>query len=136
MAALQSDWVKRVASRLHGTVRDEVLAEPIGRTPDRMIDAALVVRGMSRAALFTPGAALAPHRERLAGMMAEHGLSPTDVVATHWDQLKEADQLCAVCANKERCAAWLDHGHDDDSPRKFCPNALVLERIKGRLGGW
>jgi len=136
MAALQPDWVKRVASRLHKTLRDDVLVEPFGRTPDRTIDAALVVRGMTRAELFTPGTALVPHRERLARMMAEHGLSPADVVVTHWDQLKEADQLCAVCANTERCSAWLDHGRDGDSPRKFCPNALVLDRIKGRLNGW
>ncbi|SDG43971.1 hypothetical protein SAMN05216241_1132 [Limimonas halophila] len=136
MAALSPDWITRGASRLRGMVRDTVLDAPLGRTPDRTIDAALVVRGITRAELFTPGTAVARHRERLARMVAEHGLSPAEVVATHWDHLKEADQVCAVCANKARCAAWLDGKGGDDSPRKFCPNALVLERIKGRLSGW
>jgi len=129
------EWIKQVALQALKPTQDDVLGEPIGRTPDRTLDAALVARGLTRAELFTPGTAIARHREHLARMIAEHGLLPADVVATHWGRLKEADQTCAMCANKARCATWLNHDRSGDSPRKFCPIALLLERIRDRVSG-
>ncbi|MGF1608713.1 MAG: hypothetical protein ACFCUQ_04910 [Kiloniellales bacterium] len=109
---------------------DDPLLHPLGRASDSAIDEALMARGLERADLFTPGTTLAPHRHRLAAMLAIQGLSPRDVVADHWPALKTADHRCAYCANSKRCESWLKWGCPNDAPRMFCPSAAAFEQIK------
>lgn len=104
------------------------LLHPLGRTSDRKIDLALATRRLERADLFKRRHTFAPHRHRIAAMLAVHKLSPRQIVAHYWPELKRADHLCAHCIDQIRCERWLRGRYADDTPRKFCPNAITFER--------
>lgn len=127
-----TEAVEQMSVRVRSIVSDDPLIRPIGRTPDGVIDAALAVRGLVRSDLFLPETSLAPHRRRLASMLATEGLSVLELAADHWSELKAADHRCKQCVETRRCERWLRSEGEDDSPRKFCPNAQMIERLKTR----
>jgi len=115
--------------KVRQAVSADPLLRPLARVPDSTIDAALAARGMRRANLFLRrGGNLAPHRHRLAEMLTVFHFSPSDIVARHWRELKQADHDCARCADPGRCERWLRRRGDDDAPRRFCPNVTTFER--------
>lgn len=123
-----TDIAKQASAKMRRLLNDDPLLRPLGRTADSKIDEALATRTLERADLFKRGNTFAPHRHRIAAMLAVHKLSPRQIVAHHWPELKDADQLCASCINKKRCESWLRGRHADDAPRRFCPNAMTFER--------
>jgi len=129
-----STVVKQVSAMLGRRRSDDPLVHPLGRADDGAIDAALAAREMDRADLFEPEEGLAPHRQRLAAMLAARGLSPNYVTARYWSELKLADHACAYCIDKRRCDKWLGGRRPDDAPHRFCPNAMTFERwFRGSL---
>jgi hypothetical protein len=80
------DLVRRVSARLWRTRSDDPLRRPLGRALDGAIDEALAARGMARADLFEPEQSVAPHRQRIAAMLAAQGLTPEQVTARHWSE--------------------------------------------------
>ena len=125
---------KRISGTLGRRRSDDPLSHPLGRADDSAIDAALATRGMTRADLFEPGDGVAPHRQRIAAMLAKRGLSPKYITARYWPELKLADHACAYCSGKRRCDKWLGGRRPNDAPHMFCPNAMTFERWrKGSL---
>lgn len=112
-----------------------VLDQPLGRASDREIDAALERAGSDRVKLFSPSGAIAPHRVRMAHMLAAHGVNAAYAVAQRWDALKIADHYCAHCSNARRCRNWLTWGRRNSAPSMFCPNAQLFESIAANQAG-
>lgn len=110
-------------------LRHPVLARPLGRTSNRQIDAALERAGLTRAALFTYGGAIARHRTQMAGMLEAHGVDVARAVVENWEDLKLADHYCAHCRNARRCSRWLQWGRRNDAPKMFCVNANLFASI-------
>jgi len=121
-------FAKQASAKLRQMLSDDPLRHPLGRTPDSAIDESLATRSMKRADLFGPEENLAPHRHRIAAMLAAQGLSPKHVIERHWPELKFADHYCAYCINKRRCERWLRGNRPEDAPRMFYPNAMTFER--------
>jgi hypothetical protein len=119
---------KQTSAKIRQMLNHDPLLHPLGRVPDSTIDAALAVRRMRRADLFSRGKNLASHRHRLAEMLTVFHFSPREITASHWSELKLADQICAYCANRKRCERWLRERRMDDAPRRFCPNVTTFER--------
>lgn len=68
---------------------------------------------------------------RLYDMMRLRGVSPSrpvDPVAAR--DVAAAKRRCAACASKELCDELLASGASD-SYRRFCPNALYVEWLRG-----
>lgn len=120
--------------------RGDPLARPLGRATDDAIDAALSARDMGRADLFGSEDTVAPHRQRIAAMLKRRGLSAEQVAARYWPELKLADHACAFCIDKRRCDRWLRGDRPKDSPHRFCPNAMTIDRwrrdAKQRTGAY
>jgi hypothetical protein len=120
----------RAAEHLWRAFDDDPLSKPLGRVPDCLIDKALSERGLNRVDLFTLQTAQAPHRKRVAAMMAIKGISAVSAVEENWNALKEADHRCAYCDNARRCSRWLNWNRDNDAPRLFCPNSETLDAFE------
>lgn len=118
---------RRISARVRQIVRDDLLARPLGRVADPEINEALNARRFTRADLFTAGTTVAPHRQRIAAMLAAMNLTPRRATTHHWRELKIADHRCAHCAETARCDAWLAGDRGTDDPRHFCPNAMTFE---------
>ena len=123
-----TDVAKQVSTKMRRRLNDAPLLNPLGRTADSKIDEALATRRLERADLFKRRSTFAPHRHRIAALLAVHDLSPTQLVARHWPELKGADHLCAHCVDQIRCDRWLRGWHENDTPRRFCPNATTFEQ--------
>lgn len=102
---------------------------PLSELSDDDIDSALRADGKDRRALFSPGPGNAPHRRRMARMMAHYGVTPGFAVRRYWRALRRADRLCTECRSRRRCLSWLDWPANEDAPRVFCPNAETFEAI-------
>lgn len=123
-----TETARQVSAKVRQLLGDDTLLKPLGRASDSAINNALASRSTRRADIFTLGKTLAPHRRRLAKMLAAYHFSPRHIVANYWPELKHADHLCAHCTNKKRCDEWLrDHG-SSDAPRRFCPNVTTFTR--------
>jgi len=122
----------RPLAKLQKIFSGDPLLHPLGHASNRSIDKALEVHGLARADLFTLGTTLAPHRHRLAAMLAIHGLSPKEIATDHWQELKAADNRCANCVNVEYCENWLRREDKKGTPQIYCPNAIKFEQIKHR----
>lgn len=105
------------------------LQHPLSQHSDDEIDRALQVLGKDRCALFSPGPGNAPHRQRMARMMAHCGVSPNFAVRHYWDALRQADQACVECHNLGRCKIWLGCPIIKSAPQRFCPNAATFAAI-------
>jgi hypothetical protein len=123
-----TETAKQASAKIWHTLSDDPLLRPLGRACDGTINKALAARKLGRADLFTPGNTLAPHRHRLAEMLAVYHFSTPQIVARHWSELKLADHRCAHCADKKRCDRWLRGRRAGDSPKRFCPNVTTFER--------
>lgn len=119
---------KTVAAKVRQIFAGDPLLRPLGRTPDSVINQYLARRGMGRADLFRGTKTLAPHRYRIAAMLAAHKLSAREVAARCWPALKRADHICAHCADTKRCDRWMHQPAPEDAPRTFCPNATTFEQ--------
>lgn len=126
--------VRKVVTKLRRTFSRDPLLRPLGRTPDSIINRFLARRRMGRADLFRGGTTLAPHRHRIAAMLAAHKLPLNHVVARHWPALKRADHLCAHCADTRRCERWLRQPAPEAAPRTFCPNAATFAQWQRNSG--
>ncbi len=115
-----------ISAVLRRMLSGDPLLRPLGRTPDSVINEHLTRRRMGRADLFRGGKTLAPHRYRIAAMLAAHKLSARQVAVRYWPALKHADHICAHCADKRRCDKWLRRPAAHDTPRTFCPNATTF----------
>lgn len=102
---------------------------PLTRWTDEALDRRLAARGRNRAHLFLDCPGTAPHRRRMARMMAHFGVRPEQAVCEFWGVLKAADQTCVACPNTRRCISWLDWPVGRDAPRVFCPNTGVFDAI-------
>ncbi|NNE83370.1 MAG: hypothetical protein HKN28_05305 [Alphaproteobacteria bacterium] len=123
-----TETARQASAKIRQIFGDDPLLKSLGRASDSAIDSVLASRSTRRADLFTVGKTLAPHRRRLAKMLAAHHFSPRHIVANYWPELKHADHLCAHCANKKRCDGWLRDHDRSDAPRRFCPNVMTFER--------
>ncbi len=119
---------KQASAKMRQRFSSDPLLHPLGRASDSTINAALNRRRWGRADLFTRGKTLVPHRHRLAEMLTVFHFSPRQITSRHWPELKLADHVCAYCTNKKRCERWLRGRRMDDTPRRFCPNAITFER--------
>jgi hypothetical protein len=123
-----TEFARRASVKMRQLRSNDPLRRPLGRVPDSAINRALTLRRSGRADLFTRGKTLAPHRHRIAAMLAAYHFSPKQIIARHWPELKHADHLCAHCTEKKRCDRWLRGDRRDDAPRRFCPNVVTFER--------
>ena len=119
---------RQASAKIRQIFSDDPLLKPLGRASDSEINNALASRSRRRADLFTMGKTLAPHRQRLAKMLAAYHFSPRQIVANYWPELKHADHLCAHCTDKKRCDEWLRDHDNGDAPRRFCPNVTTFKR--------
>jgi CBS domain-containing protein len=119
---------RQTSAKLRQMLSNNPLVHPLGGAADSAINRALAMREFRRADLFTRGKTLAPHRHRIAAMLAAYHFSPKQITADHWPELKHADHRCAYCIDKKRCERWLRESHIYDSPRRFCPNAMTFEQ--------
>jgi hypothetical protein len=123
-----TEIARQASAKMRRLLSNDPLLRPLGRVPDSTIHRALTLRRFGRADLFTPGKTLAPHRRRIAAMLAAFHFSPKQITEHHWKELKHADHLCAHCSDKKRCDRWLRGERSDEAPRRFCPNVMTFER--------
>lgn len=105
------------------------LGKPLSYHSDQELDRALSALGVTRADLFKVTTRNASHRRRMASLLTHFGVSPHFAVEQFWSLLRDADQACLQCRNKQRCINWLYWPVNNDAPRVFCPNAAVFDAI-------
>jgi hypothetical protein len=103
-------------------------ARPLAAADDCEIDAALELVGLSRTDLFTPVNAIR-HRVHMAYMLAVRHIDVVQAVASHWQQLKVADETCLRCPNPGSCRRWLEWAGPEEEAAVFCPNADLFDAI-------
>ena len=118
-------WIRSATGRF----RNPVLAGALSRASDDQIDEALKANNMSRADLFRPAHAAAPHRRHMALMLATWGIDIDRATERHWQQLKDAEEKCGRCLNTGRCQRWLEWGRPNTAPNTFCSNAQLWSSI-------
>ena len=105
----------------------------IGRVP--VPDAAEAQRMLAEAAL--PGGPAPwsnPTSVRdLALMMSWHGVDPERIPLGWLGPVRDAERVCAACADTARCHAWMARPGADD-PARFCPNHATLRDLAATQG--
>lgn len=129
MAKSLSDRLRRWIAVLVRRRRHPLLARTVASVSDDKIDTALARAGVSRAGLFTPKDAIAPHRVYMAHMLVVFGVDVQRAAVEHWIDLKAADGECSACPRRGRCHRWLEWGQLNDAPRMFCANAGLFASI-------
>ena len=129
MTAFRILSIRGLLAALHHRFGRNILADPIGRTPDRIIDRLLSELGQTRSDLFTPKGARARHRVRMAHMLAAYRVDVPRAVEEHWEQLKAADNYCHYCPDPTRCQHWLERPWHEEAPKVFCPNETLFSAI-------
>jgi len=130
LATASKDNLTRLAERMaaHWPVWN-VLGRPLCDSTDAELDRALAAAGRSRADLFAVTPGNAPHRQRMAQLIAHFGIAPHFAAGHFWDTLRAADGVCLRCGNRRRCKSWLEWPVSNDAPRVFCPNAKTFDAI-------
>lgn len=132
--------IKRYLEVLEGCIRRRAPARLAWRAPwpfavalhcssDERLDRVLGRFGMTRSDLFTTFPGNAAHRQLMAQMMGHFGIDRHLATECYWNVLKAADSICSRCPDVGRCQRWLAARNSDDTPRAFCPNAGLFERL-------
>jgi hypothetical protein len=103
---------------------------PLGRFSDARLDRWAARAGLARSDLFTPFRGNADHRRLMARMLAYFNVEPAKACASCWQDLRDAEALCARCPNSGRCARWLAWGRRNNAPEVFCPNAALFRELE------
>jgi Family of unknown function (DUF6455) len=136
MLRVKSDMPASAVSRVMDLVADLRPGGRLGRSLSTFssedLDRLLASLGKSRPDLFTDFKGNAKHRLRLARMFEHFGVDREHAARSHWNALRDADQVCVRCANVKRCRSWFSWGVNNDAPRIFCPNAELLDELAGQ----
>jgi hypothetical protein len=120
-----------MSKRTNGTP----LNGPIGRVRDGVIDSELAKLELRRRDLFSPETIGAGHRYLMARMIRASGVDLDKAVETRWHDIKRADEECAYCGQRRRCADWLrcvaSQGASSSgiAPKDICPNAQLFNQL-------
>lgn len=90
---------------------------------------ALADAGLTRSDLPTIFGSGHRRRRLMTRMMSHFRVDPKRAALGYQAALRDAERVCANCANVKRCRRWFDWGRRNDAPRVFCPNAELFDEV-------
>jgi hypothetical protein len=89
---------------------------------------------MTRSDVFTGVKGNRRHRQLMGAMLGRFGIDREIACAYRWEDLVEAEAVCARCPNAGKCRRWLAWGRNNDAPNVFCRNAGRFTQMRLELG--
>lgn len=116
----------RLARMFRAWRRRSALSAALARLEDFQLDDLGIRRAEIPALVRASSVAPRLLQRMLARLQLEPALQPR----------RQLVRTCMVCPAVSRCRVWLDRGGRADGYREFCPNAALLDELRGRSVEW